>query len=171
MVGLSTSQQMNLKPSTRTHPKVFKLTDSESCENLQLKAVLLHTRMHSHTLACVRGGGCDANVDGWLGRPAGGYETASGSEPVASERADVIPGRLIHRSSGGTCRISTPRARFLPVARACGRCGGTRSICHVGGKKWPRRKRRHVWPFVLVRLISCNLTHLSCTRQPGRMQP
>lgn len=54
MVGLSTSQQMNLKPSTRTHPKVFKLTDSESCENLQLKAVLLHTRIHSHALACVR---------------------------------------------------------------------------------------------------------------------
>lgn len=50
MVGLSTSQQMNLKASTRTHPKVFKLTDSESCENLQLKAVLC-TYTHPHARA------------------------------------------------------------------------------------------------------------------------
>lgn len=166
MVGLSTSQQMNLKPSTRTHPKVFKLTDSESCENLQLKAVL-HT--HAYTRMRARGG-YDANVDGWLGRPAGGYETASGSEPVASEMADVIPGRLIHRSSGGTCRISTPRAHFLPVAHACGDAAGLAPSA-MKGKKMAQEERRHVWPFVLVRLISCNLTHLSCTRQPGRMQP
>lgn len=71
MVGLSTSQQMKLKPSTRTHPKVFKLTDSESCENLQLRAVL-RTHAYTHAHACVRCGSYDANVDGWLGRPAGG---------------------------------------------------------------------------------------------------
>lgn len=137
MVGLSTSQQMSLKPSARTHPKVFQLTDNESCENLQLKAVL---RTHAYTgmHACARGG-YDANVDGWLGRAAGGYETASGSEPVASEMTDVIPGRLIHRSSGGTCRLSTPRAHFLPVARACGDAAGLAPSAMKGEKKWPRR--------------------------------
>lgn len=82
-------------------------------------------------------GGYDANVDGWLGRPAGGYETASGSEPVASEMADVIPGRLIHRSSGGTCRISTPRAHFLPVAHACGDAAGLAPSAMKGERNGP----------------------------------
>lgn len=61
MEGLSTSQQMNLKAPMWTHPEVFKLTDSESCENLQLKAVL-----HAHTRSAAA---TQMWTDGWAAMP------------------------------------------------------------------------------------------------------
>lgn len=146
MVGLSTSQQMNLKASTRTHPKVFELTDSESCENLQLTAVL---PAHAATR--------DANVDGWLDVLPLATEQRQGHNLLPLNRPTEFQGRRIDPSGGGTCRLSRVVRNFLPVA-------------HPGGDAAGAARQRHVWPFVLVRLTSCNSMYLPRSHQLGGIQ-
>lgn len=140
MVGLSTSQQMSLKPSTRTHPKVFKLTDSESCENLQLEA-LLCTHTHTHTLACAAAA---ATTQMWT--------DGSAVPPVATKQRqgqNLLPlkwptqfqgGWFTAAAAAGRVDFFTRRAHFLPVAHACGDVAGpAQSAMKEEEKKRPRR--------------------------------
>lgn len=130
MVGLSTSQQMNLKPSTWTHPKVFKLTGSESCENLQLKAVLC---THSHAPRLRRKCGRMARPSRRWRRNSGRVRTCClWNDRRNSREADSLKQRR---------DVLTFHAAYALLSRGTcpWRCGGTRSICHELKKEWPRR--------------------------------